>query len=378
MSTRGSWGIAFALLLLAAAAWWFYSRKPAPPPPEPEPAPEVLARLARGVNLSNWLQHGANAEADRYAPDAADWTLIRGLGFTHVRILFDPDALLGERGLPRPEALAQLRGAVEAARRADLMVVLALQLPPPLKARLTGNDTDRYALAGTWRAVAATLRGFSPQQLVLEPLNETEAEEPLPSRALLAFLVAELRGVLPQHTLVASGHRYAGVAELEALQPLADRNIIYGFHFYEPHNFTHQGATWGAPLWRTLRNWPYPSSPERVAPLLKAAKPDAREALKWHGEERWNRERIAAQIRRAAQWGERHGVPVWCGEFGAMRKRVAPADRQAWLRDVREGLEANKIPWTHWDYAGDFGVVKGKRGARVVDRGAVEALGLKQ
>jgi len=373
----GAWGIAFALLL-GAAAWWFYSRQPVPPPPAAGPAPEVLARLARGVNLSNWLQHGPPAEAERYAPDAADWALIRRLGFTHVRILLDPDALLGKRGLPRPEALADLRRALHAATRADLLVVLALQLPSPLKARLAENDADRYALGGTWRALAAALSGFTPQQLVLEPLNETEAEEPLASRTLQTFLVGELRSVLPQHTLVAGGHRYAGVAELEALQPLADRNIVYGFHFYEPHNFTHQGATWGPPLWRTLRHWPYPSSPERVAPLLDALEPPVREALKWHGDERWDRDKLAAQIARAARWSARHGVPVWCSEFGAMRKRTVPADRQAWLRDVREALEANRIPWTHWDYAGDFGVVKGNRGKRVVDEGVVEALGLKQ
>jgi endoglucanase len=211
---------------------------------------------------------------------------------------------------------------------------------------------------------------------VLEPLNETQADEALGSRALLNGLIAEIRSVLPQHTLVASGHNYAGIPELDALQPLADRNVVYTFHYYEPHNFTHQGATWGPPLWNLLRNWPYPSSPERVAPLLDKAKPSVRDSLKWHGAERWGRAKIAAQIERAARWSERHGVPLWCSEFGVLRKRVVPADRHAWLRDVRETLEARKIPWTHWDYAGDFGVVTGKRGERKVDEGVVKALGL--
>lgn len=380
MNNQGIW-VALLLALIAVAAAWHFMR-PAPPaalPEMPGPSPTVLARLARGVNLSNWLQHGPPDEAalERYAPDAADWTLIRALGFTHVRIPIDPDFFIGARGLPRSEALPELRGAIDAALRADLLVVVALQLPSELKLALTGSEPDRLALGGSWRALAAALRGFAPDRLVLEPLNEPEADEPLGSRALLTALVADIRTILPQHTLVAEGHGFAGVAELEALHPLADRNIVYGFHFYEPHNFTHQGATWGPPLWKLLRLWPYPSSPERVAPLLPTVRPEVRDALKWHGEERWHRERIAAQIARAAQWGHRHGVRVWCGEFGALKKRAAPADRAAWLRDVRETLEAERIPWTHWDYAGDFGVVSGKRGERKIDRVAAEALGLR-
>ena len=375
---RGTWGILLALLL--AATTWYFLRPVATPPPAPAAGPPaaVLSKLARGVNLSNWLQHGPTPEneADRYVPDAADWALIRALGFLHARILIDPDAFIGSRGLPRPEAFAELRSAIDAAQRADLLVVVALQLPPEHKLPLTGNEADRYALGGTWRALASALRGFPPDRLVLEPLNENQADEALASRTLQSFLVGEVRSLLPQHTLVASGHRYAGIPELEALAPLADRNIVYTFHFYEPHNFTHQGAAWGPPEWKLLRGWPYPSSPERVAPLLEKARPELRDALRWHGDERWSREKIGALLERAAQWGQRHRVPVWCSEFGVLRPRAVAADRRAWLRDMREELEARKLPWTHWDYAGDFGVVTGERGARKLDKGAIAALGL--
>lgn len=379
MRNGGLWGALAIALIAAVALWYLTKQRPAPPaPPAPGPAPEVLARLARGVNLSNWLQHGPvpDREAARYVPDAEDWALMRRLGFAHARILVDPAAFMGRRGLPRAEALAALRGAVDAALRADLLAVIALQLPPEHKRPLAGSEPDRHALGGTWRALASALRDVPPGRLVLEPLNETQADTAASSRALLEGLIAEIRTVLPRHTLVASGHGYAGVPELEALQPLADRNVVYTFHFYEPHNFTHQGATWGPPLWKALSHWPYPSSPERVAPLLANARPAARDALKWHGDERWDGAKVAAQIERAAQWGRRHGVPVWCSEFGVLRKRVAPADRHAWLRDVRTALEARRIPWTHWDYAGDFGVVTGPSGARKVDPGVVEALGL--
>jgi endoglucanase len=66
-------------------------------------------------------------------------------------------------------------------------------------------------------------------------------------------------------------------------------------------------------------------------------------------------------------------VPLWCSEFGVLRKRAAPGDRAAWLRDVREELEQRGIGWTHWDWKDNFGIVSGGK----ADPKVVEALGLK-
>jgi endoglucanase len=330
------------------------------------PRPVALAHLTRGVNISGWLQHGPAQDA--FAPDAGDWKGIRALGLDHVRIPVDPAALVDARGLPRAPALAALRGAIVEAQRADLLVVLALQLPPAPKAGVVEREADRVALGGLWRWLAGALRDLPARQLAFEPLNEPETADARASRALLAYLAAEVRKAAPKHTLVVSGHRYAGVAELEALKALADPNVIYSFHFYEPHNFTHQGADWGDSAWKALRNFPYPSSPESVAGMLASAPAAARDLLRWHGEERWNAARIGALIERAAKWGRQHKVPVWCSEFGVLEEYAPAADRAAWLADVRAALEQRRIPWTHWDYEGAFGI----------DEKAIEALGLKQ
>ncbi|MGH8442393.1 MAG: glycoside hydrolase family 5 protein, partial [Nevskiaceae bacterium] len=257
---------ALAFLAIAGLAMW--RSQHAPPPAEAAiPRPAALARLTRGVNLSNWLQHGV-AQPD-YAPDAADWKRIKALGLAHVRVPVDPAALVDERGLPRAPALKELRAAIAAAQKADLLVVLAVQLPPEPKARVVASEADRVALAGFWRWLAGALRDLPPDRLAFEPLNEPETADSAASRALLRHLVTEIRAVAPRHTLVVSGHGYAGIAELEVLKPLADPNVVYSFHFYEPHNFTHQGADWGDPAWKALRNVPDPSSPEAVAARLQ-------------------------------------------------------------------------------------------------------------
>jgi hypothetical protein len=380
------WALALAgamLLVVAAAVTWWRGRAPAPvtaPPPEAAGplAPAALARLARGVNLSEWLQHGRPTEPQRYAPDADDFRRLRALGLTHARLPVDPQALVNDRGMPDAAALAILRGTLQAARDEDLLVVLALQLPDASKAGLPGESVNRVALAGHWRWLAGALRDVPPTHLAFEPLNEPGIEDAAASRDLLQYLVAELRAAVPAHTLVVSGHRYSGVDELGALQPLGDPNLVYGFHFYEPHNFTHQGARWGDAAWKLLRNFPYPSSPDSVAPRLAGLPEEARERLQWHGEERWNRERIAQRLAHASQWAERHRVPVWCSEFGVLKGAVESTDRAAWLNDVRVELEQRGIPWTHWDYAGAFGIVGGVQGKRVPDDPAIEALGLRR
>lgn len=375
--------LALLLLLVAAAAIWLWRGREQPPAPPvaalPPPVPGVptatLARLDRGVNISGWLQHGYENDPARYAPDAADWQRIHSLGLHHVRLPVDPAIFIGDRGLPKPDGLALIAATVGAANAAELTVILALQLPDELKPRL-GDAATRTALAGIWRTLAVALKDTDPLQIVLEPLNEPGFEDAAASRGLMESLAREIRAVLPKHTLLVSGHRYSGPDELAALAPLADRNVVYGFHFYVPFDFTHQGADWGDPVWQTLRGVPYPSTPEIVAPRLDALEEPLRGRLRWFGDERWNRDTLSSRMKPAIEWAKTHGVPVICSEFGVLRKRAKPADRAAWIRDVRETLEAARLGWTAWDYSGPFGLVTGPQGKRVIDKQTAEALGL--
>ncbi|HEX7070827.1 MAG TPA: hypothetical protein VF190_08470, partial [Rhodothermales bacterium] len=143
-----------------------------------------------------------------------------------------------------------------------------------------------------------------------------------------------------------------------------------------PHNFTHQGATWGWEGWRSLRDLPYPSSPEALAPVLPTLPADARNTARYYGEERWNREKIEQHISGVLSWAQEHGVRLTCNEFGVYRL-VAPVEsRAAWLSDVRSVLEEHGIGWAMWDYAGGFSVVNEQNGIRVGDPETVQALGL--
>jgi hypothetical protein len=103
----------------------------------------------------------------------------------------------------------------------------------------------------------------------------------------------------------------------------------------------------------------------------------ARFNLLRYGEDGWNAERIDREIGFAAAWAAKRKVLVTCNEFGAFRRFTLPADRAAWIRDMRVALEKHGIGWTMWDYAGGFGVVNKVNGTTTPDELIVNALGLR-
>ena len=96
-----------------------------------------------------------------------------------------------------------------------------------------------------------------------------------------------------------------------------------------------------------------------------------------YGREHWDAARIESEMKQAAEWARRRGVPLVCNEFGVYRDYSDPQDRAAWLHDVRTAFEHNRIGWTMWDYSGSFGVVTKKDGKTVADEGVLKALGMK-
>jgi predicted small lipoprotein YifL len=347
-------------------------------PPLEAPPAAVITALQRGINLGMWTdERDLDAlHAAQFNPDDSDLERIRALGLRHVRVGFDPRWLATAEGDLKPEALARLRADLQRLQQRGLFVVLSMQPQSADKQRLAKDEQALARLAKLWRALAKALVSTPNTALAFELLNEPEIEDPAQVRAQLEVLSSAVRAAAPQHTLIAQGPRYSDPEDLAKLTPLDDRNVVYSFHFYEPKNFTHQGVPYGWPMWGLLRDLPYPSSPETVEPALAFMPFEALEHARFYGEQRWNRDKLAAALEPVAAWAVQHRVPIWCSEFGVFRYHAKPEDRAAWLSDTRTLLEQRGIGWALWDYSGYFGLVSGPQGQRVVDRLATEALGL--
>jgi aryl-phospho-beta-D-glucosidase BglC (GH1 family) len=244
--------------------------------------------------------------------------------------------------------------------------------------RASNDAVERLTML--WRRLAGHYASRDPERVFFEILNEPEVYDPYRWAGIQARLAAAIREVAPKNTIIATGPNYSGIEDLLAMHPLSDGNVIYNFHFYDPHQFTHQGAGWGEAWWSYTHGIPYPATESSMAELVKEV-PDAdsRFKLERYWLEHWDGHRIRLLIDEAAAWGHANNVPLICNEFGAYREHSDPQSRMNWIRDVRTAMEADGIGWTMWDYRGGFGVVWKEDGQPAkVDEKVVEALGLRK
>ena len=337
--------------------------------------------LRHGVNLSHWFAQAGDYSKARLESHttAADLALIKALGFDHVRFTVEPAPLFNweDPATLKAEYLKYFDSALEMILAQGLAVIVDIHPSDDFKLRLNSHERQIEGFGKFWRALAQHLSASDPERVFLEVINEPMVEDGYRWFGLQGKIISAIRSGAPRHTIIAAGHRWSGLAELLFLEPYADRNVIYNFHFYEPFAFTHQGATWAGANLPYYRNIPYPSNPENIKNILDTVSDTpARYNLLRYGEERWNAARIDREIALAAAWASKNHVPLICNEFGAYRNFAPAADRAAWIGDLRTTLEKYNIGWTMWDYGGGFGVVAKQNGHATVDAEVVKALGL--
>ncbi len=343
-----------------------------------------LDHLRRGINASEWFAQvydpkGYTKEHLQTWTTAEDIALIKSMGFDHVRLSVNPQPIFRIRQADQipAEYLGYLDDAIKMILSKNLAVIIDIHPDSDFKARLANENDFVEQFSDYWRALAKHYSTLDPNLVFFEILNEPELHDRYRWAGIQAKLAQAIREGAPQHTIIAAGAAWSADDELLFLDPLRDPNVIYNFHFYEPHIFTHQGATWGVNYWHFLHGLPYPSTPENV---IKAAdlEPEAinRMPVIRYGMDRWGAARVEGEINQVGEWAKRWNVPVTCNEFGVFHFGPDPKDRAAWLTDVRTSLERHGFGWTMWDYSGGFGVVSKKAGKAVPDEMTLRALGL--
>jgi endoglucanase len=344
-----------------------------------------VQHLKHGINLSEWFAQvydpkGYTKEHFDTWTTAQDIALIKSLGFDHVRLSVNLQPMFQARHadeLPA-EYLAYLDSAVNMIVQQNLAVIIDIHPDSDFKDKLATDGSLVEQFAEFWRALAQHYSNTDPNLMFFEILNEPEIRDAYRWYGIQAQVAVAIREGAPQHTLIAAGARWSDDDDLLSIQPLRDPNVIYNFHFYEPHIFTHQGATWAENYWHSVKNLPYPSSVDTAEKAAAAVpEPDKRLWIVRYGLDHWDAARINTEFDHVAAWATRWNVPLTCNEFGVYRKTANPQDRAAWISDVRTALEKHGIGWTMWDYSGGFGIVTKQDGVPVLDEVTVKALGLK-
>lgn len=352
------------------------------------PPPERLARLARGVNVSHLAWNPTPEEEQSKTLTSVDVVVLKGVGLTHVRLVLAPSELWNlQAHRLDPKALTRLKRATAMLVAGGLAVVLDAHAgmdmewtaPDPKRGR--AEELERF-----WAALAGELAGTDPEWVFFEVLNEPHGTVDDGSlwMGTQEKVVAAIRAAAPGHTIVVTGDDWGSIDGLVRMKPLTDGNVVYSFHLYDPHLITHQGAPWGVEWWRHVRGLEYPArreNAERIAAQLATGDKEMVEAAKGvreYAKDGWDGKKIGAKVAEGAAWGKKHGVALYCGEFGAYRPFAPAGTRVAWIQDARKALEGFGIAWSMWEYRGAFGLLEEETGSRKTDEGVVRALGLRK
>ncbi len=320
-----------------------------------------LALLARGVNLTQWYKVTSPTPFSNFYTDN-DLKTIRALGFTDIRlavplsILFQPD----QPAVPNPQQLAYLDDAITQILANGLAVIVDMHAADgktaAIKNEIETNTTVADGYVTFWSVLAQHLNQYDPNMVFLEILNEPDYEnDPQQWTDLQSRLIAAIRAGAPADTIVATGP-ITPINGLVKLTPVADPNVIYTFHFYEPFTFTAQGKA-DIPDLAPLKDLPYPwSSTSCAAAMASLTNADAKKTAQQYCNQKWDETKLDADVQMAANWAHQNNAHVFVGEFGADSRSEAPADHVQWFEDVYNIWQKYQIPWTLWGYDDTHGL----------------------
>ncbi|MEO0816898.1 MAG: glycoside hydrolase family 5 protein [Pseudomonadota bacterium] len=335
----------FPLLLLVAMVCLPGCDTPASPQETVEPARTVPpSPIQRCMNLSNALE--APNEGDwGYSVRAQDILTIADAGFDTLRLPVKVSAHTG----PGPDykiseqLLARIDTLVGQALAADLNIILDVHHFNEIYADPDG-ETPR--LKAIWRQLGQRYAG-APDHLIFELLNEPRDDLTVRRMdALNRELLALVRETNPQRWVILSSSGWGGLDAWREADFPSELRVMSTFHYYEPYDFTHQGAVW-------LESPPtYPGE--------------------W-GDDPAEIAEIRAHFALARQKAISDGLPVFLGEFGT-NGSIPIEQRTAWIDTVRRAAEGSGFSWCHWGFAAGLGAYDPE--AEAWRPGMLEAFGL--
>ncbi len=356
--------------------------------PSTTPVPAAIrARMTKGVNIPAWfwnLPGGDPTSRMTSYVTQADVSRLKSLGVRHVRIPVESNYLAdwSNPGTLKTAYLAPLKNAIDLMLRNDIAVIVS-----PFGDYNARTLTQPNSAVLFMRGFAKWLGQFDPAKLVIQTANEPDGT-PATWFYTQARVIDAIRSQAPRHTILTATTlqygpgAYGTVEAITQSPPYVDKNVLYGFHFYEPFPFTHQGAFWAYPGYGNLYALPYPSSPTNVKwivdDLSKKGLTTLANQVKAYGEGYWSASKVKTRIQRVANWATKNNVAVMADEFGVFADGgVVASNRNAYLRDVRVALESLNMGWNMWDFGDGFGLFAGTTSStRYVRQSTAQALGL--
>ena len=315
-----------------------------------------------GINLGGWLsqcRHMTQEHLDTFIT-REDIRRIAEMGFDHVRLPVDYNAIEEEDGTPKENGWKYVENCLSWCRESGLKVVLDLHKawgysfdPSQTEEQrelFFHSDAmqDRFIALWTRMARAIGSRSDVAFDLLNEvvPVSVAEIWNDIADRA-----IAAIRPYAPENWILVGGVRYNNVASVPMLRPPRDRRIVYNFHSYDPMIFTHQNAGWVPNLVGLRLDYPDDLAHYVTVGQERRSTVPAADKISALGPEMFE-----ALYEKAIQHAEENDVPLYCGEYGVI-DQADPQSAIRWLRDISTVFERHGIGRALWCYKRmDFGL----------------------
>lgn len=315
----------------------------------------ILLGYQTGVNLGGWIsqfryaskQHFDTFITEKDIEQIASWEM------DHVRLPIDY-IVIEEENQPfvyKEEGFAYIDQCIGWCEKYSLNIILDLHRTPGYafhslnESRLFDDELLQKRFLSIWRTFAKRYRSYG-RTVVFELLNEIVEPNSDRWNNLSKKAVEAIREIDPDRIIMIGGNNYNSVKTLKELDRIEDDNVVYTFHFYEPHIFTHQKASW-EPVMNDLDYIvAYPSGNEEHQKYLSKS---AYFREKLESEEKMGKEFIRNYLRPALDFIKERNVPLYCGEYGVIDS-APKASNLRWHEDVCDLLIEYGIGRAVWTY----------------------------
>lgn len=284
--------------------------------------------ISRGVNLGNALEAPFEGQWGVIIKDEF-FKIIRDAGFDHVRVPIRWNSY-AEYSPPyklSPFIFERIDHLVSEAFKNNLYVIINIHHYEEI---MQEPEKHKERFLKLWEQISEHYKDY-PDSLYFELLNEPcmNLKSNLWNEYLLEA-IGIIRRTNPKRKIIVGPTDWNSLFRLNELKiPKDDKNIIVTFHYYNPFNFTHQGAEWVSP-----------------SPPI---------GVKWTGTEEEKRS-VERELDIAVEWAKRNGnPPLYMGEFGAYSKADMES-RVRWTSFVARTAEKKGIAWAYWEFCSGFGI----------------------
>jgi endoglucanase len=288
---------------------------------EPISPAEQVAQMKRGVNIVGYDPIWQDESQARF--QVRHFKIIKDGGFDTVRINLYGFRQMDVNLVLKPQFFATLDKLVDAALEQNLHVILD-EHDYELCSKDAAQCRDRTL--AFWSQVAEHYK-HRPNNVMFEILNEPSRAMDAKWNALHAEALAIIRKTNPGRNVIIGPAFWNNISHLDKLElPANDRHIIVTIHYYSPHEFTHQGASW---------------SPEftKLSGIRWGTAADV--------------QKIEKDFDVAQAWAKKHDRPILLGEFGAYDK-APQEDRLKYTAAVARAAEKRGWAWTYWQFDSNF------------------------